>query len=261
MKNIILPDGPNRLTDTKYGPMIYNKNDMYVGKSLEKYGEYSDFEMVLLRQLIPKGGLVVEVGSNMGAHTVPIAQAVGDSGLVVAFEPQRALHSIICANAALNQLFNVIPFCRALGNRCGSVIVPNINYKAENNFGSLALGNWETGEQVELQTLDSFALPLCSLIKIDVEGMEKEVLEGAKNTIARFRPVLYVENDKKDKQIELTAFVKSLGYRVFWHLPYLYNQENYNGDTENIFGDIVSINMLCIPAEADANINGLEEVL
>lgn len=261
MNNIILPDGPNRLTDTKYGPMLYNRYDTYVGKSIEKYGEYSDFEIALLTQLIPSGGLVVEVGANMGTHTIPLAKTVGNSGLVIAFEPQRALHSIICANAALNQLFNIVALNRAVGSQSGNIIVPNINYDSENNFGSLSLGAWNSGEQVELQTIDMLGLPICSLIKIDVEGMEKEVLEGAKNTISRLRPVMYIENDRKEKQEDLIAYTKSLGYRLFWHLPYMYNPNNYRNDKENIFEGIVSINMLCIPSEADANIEGLEEIL
>ena len=260
MKNIVLPDGPNVLTDTKYGPMIYNKYDTYVGKSIEKYGEYSDFEITLLSQLIPKGGLVVEVGANIGAHTIPIAKIVGSSGLVIAFEPQRALHAIICANAVLNQLFNILAIRRAVGNKGGIIIVPNIDYSAQNNFGSLSLGQWESGEQVELQTLDMLGLPVCHLIKIDAEGMEKDVLEGAVNTIMKTRPVLYVENDRRDKQPELISYIKSLGYRLFLHLPYMYNSLNYRNDTENVFGDTVSINMLCIPAEADAYIAELEEL-
>jgi FkbM family methyltransferase len=261
LKNITLPEGPNKLTDTKYGPMIYNKHDVYVGKSIEKYGEYSDPEVALMTQLIPQGGLVVEVGANMGTHTIPLAKAVGAAGLVIAFEPQRALHSIVCANAALNQLFNIVAFCRAVGNKTGTIIVPNIDYNSKNNFGSLSLGAWEKGEQVELQMLDTLNLPICHLIKIDVEGMEKEVLEGAVETIKKHRPVLYVENDRKEKQAQLIAYTKSLGYRLFWHKPYLYNPDNYRGDKENIFSNIVSINMLCIPAEANADIKGFEEIL
>lgn len=260
MKTIKLPDGPNALTDTKYGVFVYNKNDAFVGKSIEKYGEYSDAEAELLKQVIPEGALVVEVGANMGALTVPLAQKVGASGVVVAFEPQRRLFELLCANAALNQLFNVLPFCRALGNLCGSVVVPNIDYGIENNFGALSLGGWDVGEHVELNTLDSIALPACSLIKIDVQGMEREVLEGAEGTIKKFRPVLYVENDREEKSETLIEYIKSLDYRLFWHIPYMYNPNNYRQDSENIFGNIVSINMLCLPKEADIEIDGLEEI-
>lgn len=261
MKNFALPEGPNALTDTKYGLFLYNKNDTYVGKSIEKYGEYSDFEIELLAQLIPKGALVVEVGANMGAHTVALSKIVGENGLVLAFEPQRRLFELICANAALNQLFNIMPLCRALGAFEGAIVVPNINYSVPNNFGALSLGEWQNGEKVELQTLDSLSLPICALIKIDAQGMEMDAIKGAEETIAKFRPVLYVENDREDKKEALIEYIKTLNYRLFWHLPYMYNPNNYRNDSENIFGEIVSMNMVCFPAEADVNVEGLQEII
>jgi len=69
--------------------MIYNKNDMYVGKSLELYGEFSEGEVDLFRQLVHQGDTVLEIGANLGAHTLVLAQLAGEGGCVYAFEPQR----------------------------------------------------------------------------------------------------------------------------------------------------------------------------
>ena len=179
----------------------------------------------------------------------------------MAFEPQRRLFELICANAALNQLFNIMPLCRALGAFEGAIVVLNINYSVPNNFGALSLGEWQNGEKVELHTLDSLKLPICALIKIDVEGMEIDVIRGAEETIKKFRPVLYVENDREDKKEVLIDYIKTLNYRLFWHLPYMYIPNNHRNDSENIFGELVSMNMVCFPAEADISIEGLAEII
>lgn len=87
----------------------------------------------------------------------------------------------------------------------------------------------------------------CHFIKIDVEGMEGDVLAGAVETINRFRPALYVENDRKEKSTELIERLLGLDYRLYWHLPPLFNRKNFAGHEEDVFGQIVSVNMLCLP--------------
>src|SRR5687768_6606900 len=83
-------DAPfNRLKDCRYGRMLYNVNDLYVGRSLDLYGEFSEGEVEVFRQLVRPGDLVMDVGANVGAHTVWFAKAVGPGGVVLAFEPQR----------------------------------------------------------------------------------------------------------------------------------------------------------------------------
>ena len=81
--------------------------------------------------------------------------------------------------------------------------------------------------------------------------MEEEVLSGATTTIEKYRPVLYVENDRREKSPSLIRFIQSLGYRMWWHLPPLYNPANYLGNHENIFANMVSINLLCLPKERE----------
>jgi hypothetical protein len=97
--------------------------------------------------------------------------------------------------------------------------------------------------------IDSLNLNRCRLIKVDVEGMECEVLEGARNTITRLRPVLYVENDRTEHSRRLITMIQSFGYKLWWHLPRMFNPDNFRGNKENLFGNIVSVNMLCSPQE------------
>lgn len=77
----------NVVKECRHGKMIYNKNDMYIGRSLDRYGEYSEGEVDLFRQIVHQGDTVLEVGANLGAHTLALALLVGEGGCVHAFEP------------------------------------------------------------------------------------------------------------------------------------------------------------------------------
>ena len=81
----------NRVQQSRYGRMLFNANDTYVGTSIEAYGEYSEGEVQLFRQILRPGDVVVDAGANIGAHTLFFARAVSPGGAVFAFEPQRLL--------------------------------------------------------------------------------------------------------------------------------------------------------------------------
>src|SRR5690606_13771278 len=69
-----LPEGiAYGLRQCRHGPMLFNKRDLYVGRSLATYGEFSEAEIGLFRQILRPGGVVIEAGANIGAHTVPLA--------------------------------------------------------------------------------------------------------------------------------------------------------------------------------------------
>lgn len=251
----------NQLVQTRYGPMLYNRNDQYVGGSLAAYGEFSHGETLMFEQLVGLGQVVVEAGANIGAHTVHLAQLVGEHGAVYAFEPQRLVFQALCANVALNQLVNVLTRQQGLGREAGEMVLPNVDPRVENNFGGLSLLQSVQGEKVAIVTIDSMLLSRCDLIKVDVEGMEEDVIIGAINTITKFRPTLYLENDRAEKSASLIRLLQSLNYRIWWHLSSLFNPNNFAKNSTNIFGGIVSINILCQPSESAKPVTGLREIL
>ena len=104
--------------DFKYGKIIYNARDRYIGRSLSVYGEYSHNEAELYRQLLRSGDTVIEAGANMGSLTIPLARFVGESGKVIAFEPQRLIFQILAGNAAINSLTNVYAYNKGVGAKC-----------------------------------------------------------------------------------------------------------------------------------------------
>jgi FkbM family methyltransferase len=243
----LLDNSNLRLKTCKHGVMMFHANDRYIGRSLDMYGEFSELEIALFKQFVRPGMTIIDVGANIGAHTIYFAGAVGPTGRVIAFEPQRVLYQMLCGNVALNLHNNVVAVHSGLGAISGNIRVPLIDYSRGGNFGGVELGQSENGERVPLQRLDSCGLKSCHFIKIDVEGMEKAVLEGSKSILDEHQPVLYVENDRGEKSAELIEWLLTNGYRLYWHLPRLFNPENYFGETENVFGDTMSINMLCIP--------------
>ena len=79
-------------------------------------------------------------------------------------------------------------------------------------------------------------------------------------TIGRCRPILYVENDRIEKSPALIETIMSLGYTLYWHLPPLYHPSNYFGNENNVFGNIVSSNMLCVHSSIKSSITGLRQI-
>ncbi|MCA1323386.1 FkbM family methyltransferase [Herbaspirillum sp. alder98] len=251
---------PTVLKQCRHGPLLFLREDMYIGRSLDLYGEFSELEAVLFAQIVRAGDVVVEVGANIGAHTVHLAQLVGPAGRVHAYEPQRVIFQMLCANVALNSLFNVHTHHAGVGAAAGQLYVPALNHAAVNNFGGLSLSSEKQGEPVPVVALDALELPSLKLLKIDVEGMEHEVLSGARQLIMQHRPLLYVENDRREKSAALITLIDALGYEMVWHLPRLYNENNFAGNPDNVFANIVSANLLCVPKEAGMTLNGFQKV-
>lgn len=264
----LLPeDGRVRLRRCRHGTMAYLHRDAYVGRALDLYGEYGERELKLLLQMLRPGDTVVEAGANLGALTIPLARHVGATGEVVAFEPQRALFHLLCANAALNALDWIDARNAAVGDRPGTVAVPRVDYGAVNNFGGVSLDGAGTArlgkghDTVPLTTVDDLELRSLALLKVDVEGMEGAVLDGAAETIRRCRPFLYIEADRRERNPDLIRRAFDLGYRLWWHCPRLFNPDNHEGRTENVFNTLLSTNLLGVPRENPKGVRRLREVL
>ena len=253
--------GFNQLSKARYGYTLYNQNDKYIGRSIAFYGEFSELEVKLFEQICKEGDVIVEVGANIGTHTMVLAKLVGERGKVYAFEPQRIIFQTLCANMALNSVTNVYAYQMALSDAEGSVLIPNIRYDREGNFGGVEIDKFTKGHPVPKIKLDNFSeIKKLDFLKIDVEGMEKEVLEGAKEMIMTFRPIMYIENDRKEKSEALLHTVRAFEYDIYAHNPALYNADNFYQNSENIFGNIVSKNILCIPKESDILLRNFQSI-
>jgi FkbM family methyltransferase len=251
---ILQLDDINCVVRGRHGWFLANGYDRYLGRALIRYGECCEIEHRFLAALLGQGDIVIEVGANIGVHTIGLAKAVGQGGQVIAIEPQPPIFQVLCANLALNGIANTTPLAFGCGAHTDSMIAPIIEYGTPtlHNSGSVSLIDSGSGVAVPVVPLDELAkeLPGLRLLKIDVEGMERQVLQGANELITRHRPLLYVENDRIEKSRALIEWIVAQGYRLWWHIPLLYNPENFFGVHENDYGNVASFNMFCQPKEA-----------
>jgi FkbM family methyltransferase len=233
--------------------MIFNVHDQHIGRSLDLYGEWAESELELLGLFIKPGDVVVDVGANIGTHSVYFAQRVGATGQVYAFEPQRIVFQSLCANLALNGIYNVRAFHAAVSREPGAIAVPSIAYGEPGNQGGVALSAGAqpapNGERVPVMTLDGLAFERCRLIKIDVEGMELDVLEGGRALIQTVRPIVYLENNHAVKSPALISWLLARDYHLFWHVSRFFNPRNFFANAVNVFGNVADLNMIGVGAD------------
>lgn len=176
-------------------------NDNAVSISIIQGSEYEPYLFQFLSDnLIDLTGTdVIDLGANNGIFTVEFAELVGDEGRVFAFEPQRVIFQQLCGNVFANGFDNVWTFNLAVGKESGlsKIEVPNY-FDSENplNLGNTSIHNPTSSfpwEEVQMINLDSLDFQKLSLIKIDVQGYECEIISGALSTINKHRPFIFME--------------------------------------------------------------------
>ncbi|UPG96152.1 hypothetical protein [Luteibacter aegosomatissinici] len=228
------------LIATRYGFAAPTTSDNPVARSLQLYGEWAESETDLLSGVVTDGHHVVEVGGDHAAHTLWLAQAVGDAGAVHVIEPQRLPFQQLCANVALNQLANVHTHHAWPGA----------------SDGTKALSN----ESTRRMRLDELALPALHLLKVNLPDVLEDLLKGASTTMAEHHPLIYARlGGPANAEREVDA-IKALGYRVWSHAPLLFNPENHAGATRNLFPGLLSCNIIAAHAEGGMEFDTLTEL-
>lgn len=250
-----------KLATCREGVLLCNPRDTYIGRAVDIYGEFSFAETLFFDQILRPGDVALDLGANIGAHTVHMARLVGPSGRVLAFEPQRTVFQMMCANMALNSIGNVDAHWAAVGARQGHILVPRLDPESARNFGAFSLIGSDSGDSVPLVAIDDLQLTECRLMKLDIEGMEFEALKGAESTISKLKPVLYVENENRDGVADVISFILSHGYSAWWHLPAYFNPNNFRGVQDNYFCSEASPNMICIHGSERCTVLDAEPVL
>ncbi len=241
---------------TAYGPMILHRFDDAQGVPGFRGGlAMAHREIRLLARMLQSCGsntVFIDIGSNVGYFSIALAKVVGPLGKIHAFEPQRIIFNMFAGSVALNALLNVYCYNMALGDHEGKVEIPQFDYFSAMSFGSVEFGPEQREklaqerrhdparvEFVPLTTLDRFDSRQVDVLKIDAEGMEMDIFRGAQATIARCRPIIFVEFLKVDKDA-LKAYLTSLGYTV---------------------GDAGGFNYLAFPNERVAHLPSMAEFM
>ncbi|MFJ2990475.1 FkbM family methyltransferase [Collimonas sp. NPDC087041] len=238
------------LVAARHGRFFINRNDTYIGRSLRHYGEWSEPEISLFEQIVRPGDFVVEAGANIGSHTVWLSKRVGEQGMVQAYEPARHTFQLLCANLVANECLNVAALQQAIAAQAGILDFPLLEPRQSWNFGGASMKkDWtQQKERVVATTLDAQSLERLDFIKADVEGFELELISGARQTIERQRPVVYIEINTAEIRDQAVAFFEPLGYTCWYYVTPMFSPDNWLGNADDIFNDF-SFDMLCVPAD------------
>jgi FkbM family methyltransferase len=170
-------------------------------------------------KFLPPGGTALDIGANLGEWTVPLARAVGTTGRVIAVEPNPAIAAALSRTLAINNLTQTQVLDLAVSDRRGSAeLVLNPASSGESRLGT----STESRSSVTVQThrLDDLVakhgVNRLDLVKIDVEGHERQVLEGATATLRRFRPAVVIESGHEtgDDRRTVASLFKALEYEL-----------------------------------------------
>jgi tRNA (mo5U34)-methyltransferase len=206
------PAPTGQLCNTAYGHMYILAHDVPRGRALIKTGKAPDHDTIeWLCTFLEKrrNPVAVDAGANFGCYALAFAR---HGAMVHAFEPQPMVASLLAESVKLNHS-SIVVHNTALGLGTGPMSVPIVDYNREADFGTVKLTNANEGLRIETVALDSMELPQLDLLKIDVEGMELDVLTGARQTIARCRPLIFVEFWLSD-QLKLEKQIRDQGYEI-----------------------------------------------
>lgn len=199
-------------------------------------GQVWEPQTLAISQLLIEGihaPKLIDIGANLGAWSIPMGHYIRDAGGEIhAWEPQRQVYYQLCANLFVNNLTHCFAHHHAIGDYLGEIDVPVLDVMQDINLGAVSLlpdiyqmqRNTKSAhfEKVPITTLDILALPRVDLIKIDVEGMEYEVLSGGKNWLKNvgYPPIIFeiwgdvVPATAKKQQKLLSMISDEMNYEV-----------------------------------------------
>ncbi len=163
--------------------------DDIIKNPLKKGNSWEPHIQKLISLYAQPDSTVLDIGAHIGTHTLSMSHSVGPKGRVLAFEPQPKTFRELFLNMTINGADNVSFYWAGVGDKDGTIC---LNPLSRGNEGGTGLGGSQ-GPTVDLLRIDSLDLSNVSLMKIDVEGMEEKVLDGAKSTIVSNRPVILIE--------------------------------------------------------------------
>jgi len=175
-------------------------------------------------------GCVLDIGANLGSYVVPIAKQFPNLRFF-SFEPQRIIYYQLCSNIILNSLDNITAIQLGLSDKQDIVQTTVPDYAAETNIGAFSLDDEVRENQYEcatvgetelmnIVTLDMMGIENIKLIKIDVEGLELNVIKGGLKTLEanNYPPIIFEAWTFKpwyqERRKELCNFIESLGYQI-----------------------------------------------
>lgn len=209
-----------KLIQTKEGTVAVLKNDTHLSRWVEEKGTLrTDWLLDIILPMVKPGDYVVDAGANIGDWTVPLCEAVGPTGKVYAFEPMPAAAACLYVNC--REYDNAFLCNSALSN-----ITEILKLTMDKNAGASFLSKGHgMGTLVSTIPLDLLKMIKLDWLKIDVEGSELNLLNGAYSTIKICQPKIICELNRGAlarngaNYNDIIGFLKSLGYRMEFFDP------------------------------------------
>lgn len=231
---------------------LFPIRDRVIGASLRRFGEFAKPEIDIISEILAAspGGTYVDVGANIGSIALPVA-SIHPRTTVLCVEANRLVAQILAANALANRLSNVGVIHAAAGSQPGLAAFPVPPLDLDLNFGAIG---FEAGgaslprENVRVCTLDEIAPPReTRMVKIDVEGFEREVLAGGQRTFREDRPAWIFETKHDHRSADLIQTFLDADYDLFWlFAPFVTRQAHKEMmASPNLSGDT---NVLALPS-------------
>lgn len=203
--------------DTQIGTFWFDRRDVLLTPFIRSQGVWEADLMKLMTRTLRPGDVVVDVGANVGFHTVLASRLVGATGRVYALEPMPWTLALLRANLARHECANVEVLPVAATDTGGSM---RLAFR-EDELSSAGLRNGEAGVDVETARLDD-VLPgvVASFVKVDVEGAEPAVLRGARGLLERSGQALVVVEFRNaahfrgESPEDVLSFYESLGFEL-----------------------------------------------
>lgn len=232
VRRLVPPEKCRTLQDLlvfRDGALFLAQPSLPLGWNVALFGTYEPQLRDLMRGILSTGCVAIDVGANTGWHSLLMALLVGHQGSVLAIEANPSVREILSFNLHVNKLsqVHILPFAAAASEGEVKFFAPKAD-DADSGNGHVACEEVGTGSEivpVRSRTLDQMvteqALKRCDLIKIDVEGYEWPVLQGAQKTITEFRPAVAFEYVPEYAQRGggspglFTEYFSSLNYRLF----------------------------------------------
>lgn len=202
-----------------FGLSISLKLDDWIQEKLYFLGEYEGAEMKAISNHLPKDGVFLDLGGNIGLFSLYASTKIGTNGKIIAFEPFSKNYQAFKANIERNKIETIQLEKLAVGEENGKLVLHYDN--SEKNLGMVSSKPLENGiqEKVPMINIDSYIrqnpLSKIDLIKIDLEGHEFPALKGMHDTLVKYKPAILIEilenQDESPNQ-----FLLDLGYQRFF---------------------------------------------